>query len=346
MKHLLFCGGGSAGHVVPNLAVMQELRGECRLSYAGSTGGIEERLAQGAGYPFFGIPCPKLIRSFTPKNLTLPFRMVQSDGLALALLKELRPDLVFSKGGYASLPYLRAANKLHIPALTHESDLSPGLATRLAAGHCRLVLTSFEETARRFQNGRYVGSPMRKELFAGSPARARAKYGFTRGKPVLLVLGGGNGSRILNEAVRAHLPALLGTFQILHLCGKGGLLPDALCGYRQREYEPDMASAYAAADLVLSRAGSNTVFEALALKKPALFVPLERASRGDQLENARHFEALGLCRVLREGDLSALPEALSALLRDEALAARLKEAPIKNGTPAVIEAIRETVGPL
>ena len=348
MKHLLFCGGGSAGHVVPNLAVMQELRGKCRLTYAGSAGGIEERLAREAGYPFFGIPCPKLVRSLTPKNLTLPFRMAQSERRALALLKELRPDLVFSKGGYASLPYLRAANKLHIPALTHESDLSPGLATRLAAGHCKLVLTSFAETARRFANGRCVGSPMRKELFAGSPARARTKYGFTRGKPVLLVLGGGSGSRTLNEAVRAHLPALLETFQIVHLRGSGGgnPAPGALHGYKAIAYEPDMASAYAAADLVLSRAGSNTVFEALALKKPALFVPLERASRGDQLENARHFEALGLCRVLREGDLSALPEALSALLRDEALAARLKEAPIKNGTPAVIEAIRETVGPL
>lgn len=346
MKHLLFCGGGSAGHVVPNLAVMQELRGECRLSYAGSTGGIEERLAREAGYPFFGIPCPKLVRSLTPKNLTLPFRMVQSERRALALLKELRPDLVFSKGGYASLPYLRAANKLHIPALTHESDLSPGLATRLAAGHCKLVLTSFAETARRFANGRCVGSPMRKELFAGSPARARAKYGFTRGKPVLLVLGGGSGSRTLNEAIRTHLPALLETFQIVHLRGSDGPAPGAPRGYKALAYEPDMASAYAAADLVLSRAGSNTVFEALALKKPALFVPLERASRGDQLENARHFEALGLCRVLREGDLSALPAALSALLRDEALAARLKEAPVKNGTPAVIEAIRETVGPL
>ena len=346
MKHLLFCGGGSAGHVVPNLAVMQELRGECRLSYAGSTGGIEERLAQGAGYPFFGIPCPKLVRSLTPKNLTLPFRMAQSERRALALLKELRPDLVFSKGGYASLPYLRAANKLHIPALTHESDLSPGLATRLAAGHCKLVLTSFAETARRFSNGRCVGSPMRKELFTGSPARARTKYGFTRGKPVLLVLGGGSGSRTLNEAVRAHLPALLETFQIVHLRGSDGPAPGALHGYKAIAYELDMASAYAAADLVLSRAGSNTVFEALALKKPTLFVPLERASRGDQLENARHFEALGLCRVLRESDLSALPEALSALIRDEALAARLKEAPVKNGTPAVIEAIRETVGPL
>ena len=353
MKHILFCGGGSAGHTVPNLAVMQELEGKCRLTYAGSSGGIEERLAKEAGYLFYGVPCPKLVRSLTPKNLTLPFRMAQSERRALALLNELKPDLVFSKGGYASLPYLFAARRLHIPALTHESDLSPGLATRLTARRCKLVLTSFEETARRFANGRCVGSPMRKELFAGSPSRARAKYGFSRKKPVLLVLGGGSGSRTLNEAVSAHLPALLDAFQILHLYGKGSPLQSAPSsaprGYTALPFEPDMASAYAAADFVLSRAGSNTVFEALALKKPALLVPLERASRGDQLENARYFEERGLCHVLRERELArpdALPSALSALIRDEALRARLQNAPVQNGTPAILRAIEETLGAL
>lgn len=349
MKHILFCGGGSAGHTVPNLAVMQDLEGKCRLTYAGSSGGIEERLAKEAGYPFYGVPCPKLVRSLTPKNLTLPFRMAQSERRALALLNELKPDLVFSKGGYASLPYLFAARRLHIPALTHESDLSAGLATRLTARRCKLVLTSFEETARRFANGRCVGSPMRKELFAGSPSRARAKYGFSRKKPVLLVLGGGSGSRTLNEAVRACLPALLDQFQILHLYGKGSPLQSAPRGYTALSYEPDMASAYAAADFVLSRAGSNTVFEALALKKPALLVPLERASRGDQLENARYFEERGLCHVLRERELArpeALPSALSALIRDEALRARLEHTPVRNGTPAILRAVEETLGTL
>lgn len=347
MKHILFCGGGSAGHTVPNLAVMQDLEGKCRLTYAGSSGGIEERLAKEAGYPFYGVPCPKLVRSLTPQNLTLPFRLLRAETGALALLKELRPDLVFSKGGYASLPYLFAARRLHIPSLTHESDLSPGLATRLTARRCKLVLTSFEETARRFANGRCVGSPMRKELFTGSPSRARAKYGFSRERPVLLVLGGGSGSRTLNEAVRAHLPALLKQFQILHLCGKSSPLQSAPRGYRALSYEPDMASAYAAADFVLSRAGSNTVFEALALQKPALLVPLEHASRGDQLENALYFEARGLCRVLRERELArpeALSSALFALFQDEALRARLQNAPVQNGTPAILRAIEETLG--
>ena len=192
---------------------------------------------------------------------------------------------------------------------------------------------------------------MRKELFAGSPGRARAKYGFRKGKPVLLVLGGGSGSRTLNEAVSAHLPALLDAFQILHLYGKGSPLQSAPSsaprGYTALPFEPDMASAYAAADFVLSRAGSNTVFEALALQKPALLVPLERASRGDQLENARYFEERGLCHVLRERELTrpeALPSALSALQEDEALRARLQNTPVQNGTPAILRAIKETLG--
>ena len=164
---------------------------------------------------------------------------------------------------------------------------------------------------------------------------------------MLLVLGGGSGSRTLNEAVRACLPALLDKLQILHLYGKGSPLSNTPRGYTARSYEPDMASAYAAADFVLSRAGSNTVFEALALKKPALLVPLERASRGDQLENARYFEERGLCHVLRERELArpeALPSALSALIRDEALRARLQNTPVQNGTPAILRAIEETLG--
>ena len=287
------------------------------------------------------------VRSLTPKNLTLPFRMVQSERRALALLKELRPDLVFSKGGYASLPYLRAANKLQIPALTHESDLSPGLATRLMARRCKFVLTSFEETARRFANGRYVGSPMRKELFAGSASRARARYGFKRGTPVLLVLGGGSGSRTLNEAVRAHLPALLKQFQILHLCGKGSPLPNAPSdvprGYTALSYEPDMASAYAAADFVLSRAGSNTVFEVLALRKPALLVPLERASRGDQLENAAYFEKRSCLRVADDAAISGclVPAVLDTLKNAPLLVNNMSRLQNIDGTASVAAAIKK-----
>ena len=329
---LLFCGGGSAGHVVPNLAIMQELKGKYELTYAGSRGGIEEGLVRTFAVPFFGIDCPKLVRSFAPKNLTLPLRMVRANKEARALLEKLQPRLVFSKGGYASLPYLYAAVRLHIPALTHESDLSPGLVTRLAGSKCKYVLTSFEETAGRFANGKFVGPPIRGELFSGERASARKKYGFFGGKPVLLVLGGGSGSRTLNEAVKAQLDVLLEKFDILHLVGRGnaGSVQRAR-GYIVREYEPEMKDAYAAADCVLCRAGAGTAFEAIALGKPTLFVPLERATRGDQIENARYFQGRGLAHVLSERDLAALPEALFALQRDEALKERLAASPIKNG---------------
>ena len=328
---LLFCGGGSAGHVVPNLAIMQELKGRHELVYVGSRGGIEEGLAESFGVPFYGIDCPKLVRSFAPENLTLPLRMVRANREARALLEKVQPDLVFSKGGYASLPYLCAAVRLNIPALTHESDLSPGLVTRLMGKKCRLVLTSFEDTARRFANGKYVGSPIRRELFSGSRTAARRKYGLSGEKPVLLVLGGGSGSRTLNEAVKAHLSALLEQFDILHLVGRGNAGAERARGYIVREYEPEMKDAYAAADCVLCRAGAGTAFEAIALGKPALFVPLERATRGDQKENARYFQGRGLAHVLYERDLAALPEALLSLQNDEALKERLAASPIKNG---------------
>lgn len=342
MKHILFTGGGSAGHVVPNLAIMNEIRYSHRVSYMG-TGGIERGLVRDAGYPFFEVDCPKLVRSFTPRNLLIPFRLRKAEKEAKRILEEQKPDLVFSKGGFASYPAIWAAHKLKIPVLTHESDLSPGLCTKLAAKKCALVLTSFPETAKLFPNGCHTGSPIRREALCGERTRARRKYSFTDDKPVLLVLGGGSGSRAINEAVRENLARLLERFQILHLCGKGNRIQGEE-GYVQREFEQDMGSAYACCDLVLSRAGSNTVFEILSLKKPALLVPLQRGSRGDQLENAFYFERRGLCRVLREGELESLPSALESLSRDEALAAALTECDVTSGTRRILEIIARYSG--
>lgn len=339
MKHILFCGGGSAGHVTPNLAVMNELKYTYRLSYVG-TGGIERTLAEQAGYPFFQIDCPKLIRSVTLKNLTIPFALRSALKEALALLERERPDVVFSKGGYASFPPVWAAHRLHIPVYTHESDLSPGLCTKLIAKKCESVFTSFPETASLFPNGKYVGSPMKRELFRGDRLRAMHKYSFSPDKPILLVLGGGSGSRTLNECVRSRLKTLLKRFQILHLCGKGNALADPPKGYVQREFEGDMASAYAVSDLVLCRAGSNTVFEVLALKKPALFVPLERGSRGDQLQNALYFQKRGLCRMLREGELDRLEQEIDTLYRDNGLRAMLQTSDVKNATPVILATLK------
>lgn len=344
MKHLLFCGGGSAGHVTPNLAVMDALRKTYRITYMG-TGGIEKTLVEGAGYPFLQVDCPKLIRSFTPRNLTIPVRLIAAEKKACRLLRADPPDLVFSKGGFASYPAVRAAHRLHIPALTHESDLTPGLATRMMARLCKNVLTSFPETAERFRHGICTGSPMRRELFARSRTEARVRYRLWGERPVLLVLGGGSGSRTLNEAVRQNLNELLRSWRILHLCGRGNVLADPPPGYVQREYEADMGSAYAACDLVLSRAGSNTIFELLALRKPALLVPLARCSRGDQLANAAYFCDRGLCRMLAETELPRLAEALLALYRDDALRAALAHCQISDGTPAVVARIEALAPP-
>lgn len=342
MKYLIFCGGGSAGHVVPNLAVMSALRYSYKIAYIG-TSGIERTLVQEAGFPFFTVECPKLVRKFTPKNLTVPFSLGKAVDQAAAVLEREKPDLVFSKGGFAAFPAVWAAAKAKIPALTHESDLSPGLCTKLIAKKCRYVLTSFPETAMLFPNGKHVGSPMRKELFTGDRMRALHKYGFTDGKPVLLVLGGGSGSVAINDAVRNDLGELTKRFQILHLCGKGNAIEEK-SGYVEREYEKDMASAYACADVVLCRSGSNTVFEALQLKKPALFVPLEKSSRGDQLQNALYFEKKGLCRILRESRLNELVAETEKLYLDEVLRKNLSNLPLKNGTDEIISVIKNTVG--
>lgn len=315
MKKIIFCGGGSAGHVVPNLALMDRLKSTYSLSYIG-TNGIEKNLVTQAGFPFFSVDTPKLERKFTLNNLKIPFRLHKAVGEAEQLLREEKPDLVFSKGGYAAYPVVAAAAKRKIPVLTHESDFSPGLCTRMIAKKCRYVLTSFEETAKRFPNGRYVGSPIREELFSADRYAAKRKYRFDRSeKPVLLVLGGGSGSKRINRALSDCRAELLKHFQILHICGKGNAEKNLPKGIVQIEYESDMGSAYACADLVLCRAGSNTVFETLALKKRAVFVPLEKNSRGDQLLNARYFEKLGLCTLLRENDLGSLTEVLLSAIK-------------------------------
>lgn len=322
---------------------MRELSGTCRIAYMG-TSGIEKRLVAPFGCTFLCVECPKLIRSLTPKNLTLPFRLRAAQHQALELLRRDPPDLVFAKGGYASYPAVWAAAKLNIPVLTHESDLTPGLCTRLVAGKCVRVLTSFPETAEKFRNGMCVGSPIRREIFGKDRRAARKKYGFSEEKPVLLVLGGGSGSRALNDAVNACLDELRARFFILQLCGKGNAAGPCADGCVRLEFERDMGSAYACADIVLSRAGSNAVFEILAMKKPALLVPLSRCSRGDQIKNAQYFEKKGLCAVLGEQDLQTLPAALLRLYGNATIRQALDAYHVENGVDGILKEVRTVLG--
>lgn len=351
MKKILFTGGGSAGHVVPNLAIIDEIiqSGEADVCYMG-TDGIEKNLVSTRKIPYYEIACPKLIRggSFSAllKNVKIPFAFSRAVKQAEIGIKIFQPDLVFSKGGYVALPVIHAARRLRIPCLTHESDFSAGLANRLAAKKCHLVLTSFPETAQRFKNGKYVGAPLRRSLFSSARLTARQQYRIAPDENVLLVLGGGSGSTAINQAVREHIKELTEFCTVLHVCGKGNRVESNLKNYIQEEFISDMGGAYACADVILSRAGAGALFEIITLKKPSVLVPLSRASRGDQIQNAEYFRKKGLCRVLPQENLQRLVPEIKKTFADKELFIRLQEHEEINGTENILAEIRKLLHPL
>ena len=324
MKKIMFVGGGSAGHVVPNIALIEcVLRmGKYDVCYMG-TDGLEKGLVASLHIPYYKISCPKFIRgtgvAAFKNNWNIPAKFRQAVAEAREGLRAFSPDLVFSKGGYVSLPVVTAAKKMGIPCLTHESDYSLGLANKLMAKNCTAVLTAFPETAKKVRNGEYVGQPIRKSLFSASKHGAKADYCEGTKKPVLLVLGGGSGSVAINDAVRKHIRTLCAKYFVLHVCGRGNVVDSNIKDYRQFEYVENIGDLYAAADVVVSRAGAGATFEALALKKPTVLIPLAKQTRGDQLENARYFEKRGLCKVLLEEDIDGLREAIDEAYADEGL---------------------------
>ncbi len=344
MKKVLFTGGGSAGHVTPNIAIIEEMlkQGNIDVCYMGSEG-IEKSMITPLKIPYFTIHPPKFSRSFSLKNARIPLDFKRAVKEATKGLLSYSPDLVFSKGGFVALPVVWAAHKLKIPCLTHESDLSPGLANRLMAKRCKNVLTAFMETANRFKNGKYVGAPLRKRLFDCDKTSNMEKYRLHPQKLTVLVFGGGSGSLTLNTALRKALPSLCKKYNVLHICGKGNATHDRVQNYRQIEFEADMGGAYAVADAVVARAGSNTLFECLALQKPLLSVPLAKASRGDQIKNARYFQERGLIHLLEERNLSRLEESIDSLLADQKLRQDLSLSHYAYGTENVLTEIQKNV---
>lgn len=345
MKKILFTGGGSAGHVLPNLALIDDVRaaGFADVCYMG-TEGIEKGLVGGKNIPYYTISCPKLVRgggfSALKNNLKIPFALRTAVKQAEQGLRLFQPDLVFSKGGYVALPVVFAAKKLKIPCVAHESDLSAGLANRLSAKKCKFVFTSFPETAKTLKNGKYGGAPIRREVLSSEKTAAREKWNVPQNASVLLIFGGGSGSRIINDAVRKNLRKLTEKHFVLHVCGKENVVESNLKNYRQFAFIEDMGSAYAASDLVVSRAGSGTLFELMALKKPALLIPLEGATRGDQLQNAEYFAKRGLCRILPQGQIEKLPEAVEEVLSDGEMKKRLYESRYTQGNGRIIGELR------
>ena len=310
MKKIVLTGGGTAGHVTPNLALLPSLKERgYEIHYIGSYNGIERKLIEGAGIPYDGISSGKLRRYFDLKNFSDPFRVIKGYAEARRLLKKYRPDVVFSKGGFVAVPVVLAAKHFKIPTIIHESDMTPGLANKICIPSAAKVCCNFPETLDYLPDDKAVltGSPIRKELLEGDRLTGLQYTGLSSNKPIILVIGGSLGSVIVNTAVRKLLPKLLESYQVIHICGKGNLDESLIGrqGYVQYEYvDAPLRHLFAAADLILSRAGANSICEILALRKPHVLIPLSAAaSRGDQILNARSFEKQGFSTVLEEEQL-------------------------------------------
>ena len=311
MKRIILTGGGTAGHVTPNIALLPRLKElQYDIHYIGSYEGIEKTLIEKQGIPYHGISSGKLRRYFSLRNFTDPFRVLKGFGEANKLIRQLKPDVIFSKGGFVSVPVVMAGKKNHVPVIIHESDMTPGLANKLSFPSAAKVCCNFPETVQYLPEDKAVlsGSPIRQELLTGDAEAARAFCNFHDTKPVIMVIGGSLGATAINEAVRHNLPEILKDFNVVHLCGKNKLDPELnnTEGYAQFEYiQEELRNLFALCDIVISRAGANAICELLALRKPNLLIPLSAsASRGDQILNARSFAKQGFSMMIDEEELT------------------------------------------
>ena len=309
---IIFTGGGSAGHVTPNLALIEKCRKEhWEIFYLGSKNGMERELIAKIGILYYPIATGKLRRYFSVQNFLDCFRIIAGIVQAFSLCRKLKPQVVFSKGGFVAFPVVVGAWLNRIPVISHESDVTPGLANKLIYPFATKLCVTFPATQQYFKNSKKIvvtGTPLRESLLHGDAARGRDLCGFTTDKKIILVFGGSLGAEKINTVVRELLPELLYRFQIVHICGEGKI--DARYdypGYRQFAYlHEDFGHVLACADLIISRAGANTAYELLALRKLNILIPLStQSSRGDQIANANYAAAQGFSQVILEKDLAA-----------------------------------------
>ncbi|MEK5391708.1 undecaprenyldiphospho-muramoylpentapeptide beta-N-acetylglucosaminyltransferase [Margalitia sp. FSL K6-0131] len=335
-RTIVFTGGGSAGHVTPNIAIIKEIKEDWEIFYIGSKKGIEKELIQKINIPYFGINSGKLRRYIDFENVVDIFRVIRGCIEARSLLRKLKPKLVFSKGGFVSVPVILAAKSLKIPVFIHESDITPGLANKISQRFATKIFSSFEETKKFFPENKttVVGSPIRKEILNGSAANGKKLLRYDDKSPILTIMGGSLGAQKINEAVRNSLKQLTTKYQVVHLCGKNNLDNKLvkIPRYKQYEYVHDeLADILNATDIVITRGGSNAIFEFLALKIPMLIIPLGLdQSRGDQRLNAKAFEQKGYSLTLEEGNLNneTLVEYIETVFKNsEAFRRNMKKSP-------------------
>ncbi|MBQ4069420.1 MAG: undecaprenyldiphospho-muramoylpentapeptide beta-N-acetylglucosaminyltransferase [Lachnospiraceae bacterium] len=350
-KKILLTGGGTAGHVTPNIALLPGLKKlGYEVHYMGSYDGIEKKLIEELGIPYTGISSGKLRRYLSAKNFTDPFRVLKGFKEAKKFIKEYKPDVVFSKGGFVSVPVVFAAKRYKIPVIIHESDMTPGLANKLAIPKAVKVCHNFPETAEYLPKGKsvYTGSPIRAELLSGNKLLGLDMCKFNTTKPVIMVIGGSLGAASVNNAVRKALPILLERFQVVHLCGKGKVDESLnnIKGYIQFEYiKAELKNLFAMADIIISRAGANAICEILALKKPSILIPLSaKASRGDQILNAASFSNQGFSEVIEEDNITTdlLVSTVNKVYDERATYLEaINNAPSGNAVEKILELIEE-----
>ncbi|MGC1183285.1 undecaprenyldiphospho-muramoylpentapeptide beta-N-acetylglucosaminyltransferase [Legionella sp.] len=351
---IIFTGGGTAGHVAPNVALIDEFSQKgWKMHYVGSTQGIEKEMIIPLGIPFHAISSGKLRRYMSIKNLVDPFKIILGIIQSFWLLHRLKPDVVFSKGGFVAFPVVVGAWLNRIPVIAHESDMTPGLANRLCFPFVNKICLTFNASRKHFKKQDKIevtGTPIRKQLFTGSSTKGLEMCGFNAMKPCLLVIGGSLGSGSINRSIREALPQLTKDYQVIHLCGKGKVdaLFSGLEGYKQFEYaNEELADLFAAASVVVSRAGANSLYEILALGKPHILIPLSaQISRGDQIQNARYFQELGISIVIDDSSLSAetLLKALNDLEKNQyEIEEKIKALKIKSATEKIIDIIEEQI---
>lgn len=349
MKRIILTGGGTAGHVTPNLALIPRLLADgWDIHYIGAANSAEESLISPLPeVTFHAISVGKLRRYFDVKNFTDPFRVVKGIRQATGIVRRLKPNVVFSKGGFVSVPVVYGAKLNGVPVVTHESDMTPGLANKLCLPFTMVQCCTFPEAV-KYAHGKgvHTGSPIRPEILKGDKREGLRRFGFNETRPVLMVVGGSSGAQAINQVIWQVLPQLTENFQVLHLCGKGNLTSvyEGTANYVQREYlNEEMADAYACADILVSRAGSNALCEILAARKPALLIPYPKgASRGDQLLNAESFRARGFSHVLLQEDMTpqTLIQAIEHLYHERgALFEAMATEPTGNGVESVLEQI-------
>lgn len=350
--HIAFTGGGTAGHVIPNIALIKTLQKESwQLSYVGSPNGVEKNMITALDIPYYAVKSGKLRRYFSWQTFLEPINITLGIFQAYFLLRRLRVQLLFSKGGFVSFPVVVAAWMHRIPIILHESDLTPGLANRLSFPFANKIALTFADAKKYFKRKEKLlvtGTPLREELFQGSKEAGLKICGFQNDKPCLLIMGGSQGAKPLNDCLKIALPELLRRFQVVHLCGKGkrDQVPVAQAGYCVFEYVDEaLNDLFAAADLVISRAGANALYEILALHKPHILIPLSlKSSRGDQVENARYFEAQGFSEVIKEEELS--PAGLLAAIeklepQKQSRIEKMKTLDIQSASEKIIGLIKE-----